>query len=111
MWFKSEGHKSTYQKLMTKANRTTDDCFYASAIYLLSAIDHKDVSRFISPDEIDFTNLRQVCSPWSNSEKSLVYLANALFNNEQADVADCFRSLDSKNIAAALEALRMRYGG
>lgn len=108
--FKGNDHQQKYQTLMakTKGGNSTE---YSAALYLLSALDHKDITGYVAPYEINFPALLRQSRPWSTGEKSLVKLASAVFNDTsfKANIGDVFRSLDEENTRVALEALRIRY--
>lgn len=108
--FKDIHHQQKYQALLSKA-KGGSSTEYSAALYLLSALDHKDISDYVASYEINFPSLLRVSRPWSTGEKALVKLASVVFNDTsfKANLGDVFRSLDEENTRVALEALRIRY--
>ncbi|GAB6181720.1 hypothetical protein JCM14036_30390 [Desulfotomaculum defluvii] len=108
--FRDIRHQKKYQTLMakTKGGNSTE---YSAALYLLSALDYKDVTDFVAPYEINFPALLRASRPWSTGERALVKLASVLFNytSFKANIGDVFHSLDEENNCVALEALKIRY--
>ena len=108
--FKNDDHEQKYHALIAKS-KMGNSKEYSVALYLLAALDYKDVSKYVAPYEIDFPALLRATRPWSTGEKGLVKLASVLFNDStfKANVGDVFRSLDEESTLVVLEALRMRY--
>ena len=109
MYFKSDIHRNRFLVLKKKAGQG-NDCEYAAAIYVLSAMG-KPVEKYVQPGDINFSRMFRETHVWSSSERALTRLAATLHNAAVWPIAiyDVFYSLDEENTRVALQALEIRY--
>lgn len=111
MRFKDEHHAAKFKELILRAQAHGERDYTAALFLLSSPLVARRCSKYVEPRGIKFTALIKASAPWSSSEKGLVKLAAALFNNHfKCDVNDAFWNLDSNNTAIAIEAIKIRFG-
>src|SRR5690349_14305236 len=61
--------------------------------------------------EVSIQAIKNRAKPWSESEKVMLYLAFHLFNESNKFNLSGLATLDQANLALALKAIKMRFGG
>lgn len=113
IFFKSEGHKERFLRVLRLKNRIERgmiDREWGAALYILFS--DPILSESASPNihgGIDFEEI--LSQRWSSGEQTLIKLANNLFNGcQQSDSLDLVL-LDHKNFEVAMQAIRLRRDG
>ena len=113
LYWKSEGHKEDFKKVLSKMERDMTDRYYCSFAYLLSATGKVDnLLPFIDRTGVSSQEIIEAMQPYSRTEKSMILFALQLFNSGMSDIVlpEVIAGLDSYNYQCVMQSIFIRYG-